>query len=350
MIVLSAAVFISAIFPLRLASLVLHDDSDIGVQSQFLSVVHAPVQTQTLGQVQEQGLPPLPTRLTESETCRIAQTNFSQASGLFVIVTGMEHSGTTLVSELLMSAPRLFGAFESGFLLEDSPKDFHKRQTFFKWSIQTVTSSLHWGLTRKQRDQYVTRSACLAEMYRRVHEASPLFKLPKNADSWIIDKTPSYIYNLTRILQLTPGVPIVVTVKDQDAQLQSLIKRGVRRKGAMSRIAGASRALQDAQAVYPERIFTVNMTDLYLNPNTVMERLFQHLSIGPWDPSFLTMQALNAKGAALGRCKVPPFQISGSKGSSMPASKVVEGSNCQDNNGYAAGKRNKLKQLAAKQR
>eukprot|EP00977_Amphora_coffeiformis_P017702 scaffold5869_cov165-Amphora_coffeaeformis.AAC.11 len=279
--------------------------------------------------------PPIPPRLSEMETCAASKSNFRRASGLFVIVTGMEHSGTTLVSEFLMSAPNLFGAFESGFLLDESPSTFYKRRTFYNWSIQPVTKSLHWGLKVSQR-KYVTRATCFAEMYRRVHESSPLMQRP-NDQSWIVDKTPSYIYNLTHIMEKTPLVPVVVTIKNNADQLRSLTKRGVGRKSALRRMAGGQEALVQARARFPERIITVNVTELQRDPDSVLQNLFGRLHL-TWRTDYMSMEYLNKKGRHLGRCQVPAYNTNSTHRGDGPAAKVV-GDTCQDNNGNARGKR-----------
>lgn len=356
MMLLGTAVFFSALVPIRLSTRLTHNTHN-NVKNQRdaafgTTTTRTTMRRQGGGERGAGPRQPYPPRLTESETCALARTNFGHASGLYVIVTGMEHSGTTLVSELLMSAPGLFGAFEGGFLLDDSPARFYKRGTFYKWSVQPVTSSLHWGLTKQQRDGYVTKATCFAEMYRRVHDTSPLFGIgTTQSSSWMVDKTPSYIYNLTRILQITPGVPVVVTVKDDAAQLHSLVKRGVRRKGAVSRLHAGQHALQAALASpqYAHRIHVVNMTRLYADPNEVMAQLFDNLQLSPWNPDYLSMEALNAKGAPLGRCLVPPFlgSTNSTAEAAGPASKVV-GEGCQDNNGYAAGKRRKKMMMQQK--
>ena len=353
---LSCAVFWSALVPLGLLHKVAPqqpgNDNGRLLLSNTLSTrtTRTTTRTQSSSPRRQGGPPPLPPRLSQAKTCALAQTDFSKAAGLYCLVTGMEHSGTTLVSELIMSAPRVFGAFEGGFLLDQSPAKFYKRKTMYQWAVQPVTSSLHWGLSPHDRDAFVTQAACFAEMYRRVHQASPLFSAAaKTQDSWMVDKTPAYVYNLTRILQLTPNVPIVVTVKDEAAQLQSLVKRGVRRKGALQRLAAFERSLQDALASeHAHRLILVNMTHLYQHPNVVMANVFDTLGLAPWDPAYLTMEALNKKGAPLGRCVVPAFEHS-ANASSPASSKVVAGQGCQDNNGYAAGKRKQLEQKKQQQ-
>ena len=43
---------------------------------------------------------------------------------LFALVCGFEHSGTTLVSEILRQHPQLDSGFEGGFLLNNEAKEF----------------------------------------------------------------------------------------------------------------------------------------------------------------------------------------------------------------------------------
>jgi len=58
------------------------------------------------------------------DICKAAEINFRSASGVFAIITGLEHSGTTITSSLIMSAPNLFGVFECSLLKADTPSKF----------------------------------------------------------------------------------------------------------------------------------------------------------------------------------------------------------------------------------
>ena len=62
-----------------------------------------------------------------------ASRSASILRSLGVIVTGFEHSGTTVLSQLVMSAPRHFGGFECGLLLACTPREFANVEPFHSW-------------------------------------------------------------------------------------------------------------------------------------------------------------------------------------------------------------------------
>ena len=72
-------------------------------------------------------------RLQDPDVACADLSSFSLASGLRVIVTGLENSGTTIVSELIMLTPELFGGLECGLLLAPSPAHFRHVEPFQRW-------------------------------------------------------------------------------------------------------------------------------------------------------------------------------------------------------------------------
>ena len=72
-------------------------------------------------------------------------------ASLSVIVTGFENSGTTVLSQLIMSSPHIFGAFECGLLLACSPREFTRVQPFHNWLPQL------WRLPGGMRRRRLTR-------------------------------------------------------------------------------------------------------------------------------------------------------------------------------------------------
>lgn len=94
------------------------------------------------------------------DICEEAKTNFREASKLSVIVTGFEHSGTTMLAQLIKSAPNLFGGFECGILVDEASRQY---PVFYDWLTWPVQFDL-WGLNSESRD-LVTNARCTAEAY-----------------------------------------------------------------------------------------------------------------------------------------------------------------------------------------
>jgi len=219
----------------------------------------------------------------------VTPQNFRKISGLFAIVTGWEHSGTTIVSELIMNAPTLYGGVECGMLCAKEPADFLKNhcRPFNGWMLLPHV----WNLTIAQRG-YVTQAPCFAEMYHRLRQSSTIYQFPTNKKAWILDKTPRYIRDLERIMDYTPSVPVIVTQKSFADHNRSLRKRGHRYSLKVHQQRGLS--LKHVQKKYPHRIHVVNVTEFYRDPNLVMDEAFQFLGLS-WNPAYLKMDALNAK-------------------------------------------------------
>ena len=84
------------------------------------------------------------------DVCEHAKSNFREASKLFVIVTGYQHSGTTMLAQLIRSAPGLFGGFECGLLLDKDRLLNDRTKPFYDWYVDRlfpVFSSIEHRLT-----------------------------------------------------------------------------------------------------------------------------------------------------------------------------------------------------------
>ena len=111
------------------------------------------------------------------------------------VVTGMEQSGTTFFSKLLVSNPKIMCGFECGILLDDI-SNYHKVEPWYKW-MQETTDIGHWGILPENM-----KKICDAENY---YEAYSLIKeyagdVEKKQvkecfqkATYIIDKTPGYL-------------------------------------------------------------------------------------------------------------------------------------------------------------
>jgi len=245
---------------------------------------------------------------TDKNVCNIAKQDFRKASKLSAIVTGTAHSGTTIISQLIMSAPNIYGAQEGGLLLASEPSKFKEVSPFYAWTMKSTINKF-WGLSNDQRD-LLLNSTCHAEMYVRLRRYSSLFFHPPNEESWILDKTPAYIRNLVDVMDRSPGVPVVVTEKSYHDQRASLKKRNVKNYIAKIIITAKDDSLREALKKYPNRIHIVNMTALYLDPNVVMGKVFDFLGL-EWQPEYLTMEALNSK-RPIGSLKTLPFNATAS--------------------------------------
>ena len=96
---------------------------------------------------------------------------------LFCIVTGMEHSGTTWLAELLKaSLEKVDGGSECGLLLAKYPAELKTIQPFYTW-LCTPRNLGYWGLTEEQRDR-LCDSEDFVSCYRNLIDLSSFLEQP----------------------------------------------------------------------------------------------------------------------------------------------------------------------------
>ena len=228
------------------------------------------------------------------DICEEAKTNFRKASKLSVIVSGYQHSGTTMLAQLIKSDPSLYGGYECGLLLDKENLLNNKRIPFYDWLTWELRNDL-WGLNSESQDLVVNNARCDAEMYARLHQYSPIFHYTPNKNSGIVDKTPAYLgRGLVKVMDRTPGVPVVITTRTEEKLITSYKKRGYSDKYIQAKVRLNSMELEQATNKYPDRIYLADTTRWTEEPNKVMEGVFDFLGL-EWRPEYLTMNALNAK-------------------------------------------------------
>ena len=234
------------------------------------------------------------------------RSRFRKKSGLFCIVAGLEHSGTTMTSMLLMNAPNLYGAFECGLLMASPGNNI---PDFWHNGLIGPTNLRLWGLTETQRYEIEHNASCIAEQYSLLRRYSPFFRPGGiNQDSWLVDKTPLYYERLHSVMEKTPGVPVILLHKNEDEIIRSYQKRGEKPNLEKYR-----EQLEICQRDFPERLHVLNYTAMAEDPNKIMTDAFDFLGL-QWNPDYLTNQALSEKGRPFGAGKEPGFSITRSNG------------------------------------
>lgn len=126
------------------------------------------------------------------------------------LVCGVEHSGTTLVSDLFRQIPHCESGFEVGVMLCDSPRKFLDLHPF----IDNLAAG--WKLDAGHLPE-ICDTDSFAEFYARLADASALIDDQVNS---IFDKTPRYFAQLGAVLSRTT-VPVIATYKDPRALVWS---------------------------------------------------------------------------------------------------------------------------------
>jgi hypothetical protein len=217
------------------------------------------------------------------------------------IVCGLEHSGTTLASDLFREHPACDSGFECGVLLADTPQEFQHFPPFYNNMLKG------WGLQKEELAE-----SCQTDSYNDFYEAimrKSRTLIPKKA-TIIFDKTPRYITRISHILSTT-RIPIIAMIKDPRAIAASDFKRA---KIDLSSIDSwyetwAPRKLSYMRRAYEgylkawtsNRCEVIRLEDLCLNTRETFERLYSHADLEP-SLSYLTLKQKrysNTKGSSI---------------------------------------------------
>lgn len=190
------------------------------------------------------------------------------------LICGLEHTGTTLISDLFRQLPGVDSGFECGVLLRDSPAEFARLEPFASNMLKG------WGITADQLAE-----CCAAEdfdtFYTRLMAASTAIDAGTRE---IFDKTPRYLSELTAVLGRC-DCPVVVSYKDPRAIVCSDYKRARTDDFDTWYDGYAKGKLRYVQTCYDEfsahadnpRVTTVGLEELAMNSRATMERMFAHV-------------------------------------------------------------------------
>jgi hypothetical protein len=126
------------------------------------------------------------------------------------VICGIEHSGTTLISDLFRQIDGVDAGFEVGVLLSASPRAFRTLQPFAENMLKG------WQLHPKELD-HCCDTDDLEVFYGRLLKAS---KAVKPGTTTTFDKTPRYLIGLDACMQKV-NVPFIVSYKDPRAIVHS---------------------------------------------------------------------------------------------------------------------------------
>ncbi len=228
-----------------------------------------------------------------------------ESMGLRAIVTGIEHSGTTLTGALLYNAPCVIGAFETGFLLATTPQTFDMVQPWFRWN-NASNDVLDLNYRLHPDDVAAMKSASnFMDMYDVLRRRSYLFNDLNDGGNCtkpyqMVDKTPLYVYpnNFETILKRTPGVPVIVTKKNYEKLKESWDRRNSTPPKPYTSFQNFYHATFNnvckMMDKYPNRIIIIQEEELMSNPNTVMKLVFDHVGL-VWKSEYLNMTGLLKK-------------------------------------------------------
>jgi len=200
---------------------------------------------------------------------------------LIAIVTGMQHSGTTYLNNVINSHPRIMSGFECGILLKNL-KNFENVKPFSDW---LKTDGTHFGLP----DNYLEEIKNMN--YVQVYEYIQLNKGSKNNSHYqhllrkapnFTDKTPQYIYQLQNIHKKTLhfNIPIIIVLKKYDEIYYSwVIKRKINFSDFIINMQLCVESLKFLSIHKPNNIYLFEYKDLINNKKKYNRKIMEIIQI-----------------------------------------------------------------------
>jgi hypothetical protein len=145
------------------------------------------------------------------------------------ILTGVIHSGTTLLLEMLKSHPDIYADYEIGLLYAEdlSAKSFREWYSKHYLFFQFLNRSYNFC----EKDiEFLGTSKNWPAVYHNLFNLIKAKDLHARSRNILIDKTPEYSLILDSITERLPGVPIIGIVRDPRSVYNSWLKRNRRQK------------------------------------------------------------------------------------------------------------------------
>lgn len=138
------------------------------------------------------------------------------------LVSGLQLSGTSYISQLLTIHPMINAGFECGVLGYRSPRHFGNRKPVTYGWLYAGGSKHRWRVGEENLEK-ICKATEFYDFYDGIIKHSPLFDENKIL---MIDKFPGYVFNLRKILYRSQDLPLIIIEKNPYFQYQSYKKRG----------------------------------------------------------------------------------------------------------------------------
>lgn len=200
------------------------------------------------------------------------------------VICGLEHSGTTLVSDIFRQAQDIDSGFECGVLLGNSPKNFPELQPFYKNMLGGWEISNEDLLSSCKTDSF-------SDFYKKLYRMSGFYSPEVSS---IFDKTPRYFQHLFACYSKVQ-VPFIATYKDPRSIVFSDFKRTGKNKDfdiwyekyRKPKLSYLSSIYQKSYVPWKERskevdasqILCVSLEDVCLKTRETLELMFAHVGL-----------------------------------------------------------------------
>ena len=211
------------------------------------------------------------------------------------VICGLEHSGTTLVSDIFRQIPTVDSGFECGVLLGKAPREFPTVQPFFNNMLDG------WKISEDAMNE-VCKTDSFLDFYQGLYKQSSIFTPDIEH---LFDKTPRYFQSLFEC-QEKVGLPFVATYKDPRSVVYSDFKRSGKGKVfeewyeayKPSKLRYLSKIYSNgyekwAAGNHPNtsQVLCVALEDICLNTRETVEKMFAHVGFD-FDIGYLLMKNL----------------------------------------------------------
>ena len=140
----------------------------------------------------------------------------SKATPLVAVITGMEHSGTTVLSGIVKSHSNISAGFECGIFL-GTLATFGDQTPFAEWMSM---GEGNFGLPSTYLRDIANMSYADAIVYINDHKGTSDnsdMSVAIRSGSWLVDKTPRYVYDVPSLMEklntIGHRVPVFIILK-----------------------------------------------------------------------------------------------------------------------------------------
>lgn len=214
------------------------------------------------------------------------------------LICGIEHCGTTLLSDFFRQTPNFDSGFEVGVLLSETPRQFRSLEPF----ITNLRSG--WGLKNEDLDE-ICDTDNFEDFYVRLWERSTVVDKEKHK---LFDKTPRYLVKLDQVSQ-KGQYPILICYKDPRSIVASDFMRSKQPDFELWYQDYMPKKVRYMTQLYHNYILategkipmchSVALENLCLDTRNTLEGIFAFIG-EPFDLSYLTL-----KGLRYGHTKSP---------------------------------------------
>jgi hypothetical protein len=190
---------------------------------------------------------------------------------LKLIITGQEHSGTSITLRTFTSTKGLQSGFECGVLC--SPGGIKGFPSYHPYG---PVCQKNWKVPPQEFENLVRLSSTYEDFYKGLRKSAGCIT---DKSTGLIDKTPMYIYKLSKIVKITEDVPIIIMRKDPKNHFCSMKAR----KWSVERFISWYKKSWRKDIVdiidSTHRIKLVQFEDFITNPKPIIEDVCEMMQI-----------------------------------------------------------------------